>query len=30
MFLNICFWYVPKSLRNLDIKEKTARLEKVI
>lgn len=29
-FLNICFWYVPPSLRGLDHKEKMSRLEKVI
>uniref|UniRef100_A0A915JTU2 Glutamate decarboxylase n=1 Tax=Romanomermis culicivorax TaxID=13658 RepID=A0A915JTU2_ROMCU len=28
-FLNICFWYVPPSLRNLDPEEKKARLEKI-
>uniref|UniRef100_A0A914DZI1 Glutamate decarboxylase n=1 Tax=Acrobeloides nanus TaxID=290746 RepID=A0A914DZI1_9BILA len=28
-FLNICFWYVPESLRLLDPKEKMARLDKV-
>ncbi|KAI6216733.1 Glutamate decarboxylase 1 [Aphelenchoides fujianensis] len=28
-FLNICFWYVPPSLRHLDLKEKNARLEKI-
>ncbi|KAI6235473.1 Glutamate decarboxylase 1 [Aphelenchoides besseyi] len=28
-FLNICFWYVPPSLRHLDPKEKNARLEKI-
>lgn len=27
-YLNICFWYVPPSLRKLDSKEKNARLEK--
>uniref|UniRef100_A0A1I7ZXJ5 Glutamate decarboxylase 1 n=1 Tax=Steinernema glaseri TaxID=37863 RepID=A0A1I7ZXJ5_9BILA len=28
-FLNICFWYVPPSLRHLDTAEKNARLEKI-
>ncbi|KAK0418211.1 hypothetical protein QR680_013435 [Steinernema hermaphroditum] len=28
-FLNICFWYVPPSLRHLDEAEKKARLEKI-
>ncbi|KAI1729293.1 pyridoxal-dependent decarboxylase conserved domain-containing protein [Ditylenchus destructor] len=28
-FLNVCFWYVPQSLRDLDPKEKAARLEKI-
>ncbi|CAD5214898.1 unnamed protein product [Bursaphelenchus okinawaensis] len=28
-FLNICFWYVPPSLRSLDKKEKMLRLEKI-
>ncbi|VDK81477.1 unnamed protein product [Onchocerca ochengi] len=28
-FLNICFWYVPPKLRNLEKAERTARLEKV-
>ncbi|KAI1695530.1 pyridoxal-dependent decarboxylase conserved domain-containing protein [Ditylenchus destructor] len=28
-FLNICFWYVPPSLRHLDPKEKAAGLDKI-
>uniref|UniRef100_A0A5S6QNF8 Glutamate decarboxylase 1 n=1 Tax=Trichuris muris TaxID=70415 RepID=A0A5S6QNF8_TRIMR len=28
-FLNICFWYVPKQLRQLEADERKARLEKV-
>lgn len=28
-FLNICFWYIPPSMRNMDPEEKTSRLEKV-
>ncbi|VDM24706.1 unnamed protein product [Toxocara canis] len=28
-FLNICFWYVPPSIRHLDAAEKNARLEKI-
>uniref|UniRef100_A0A0K0DSS0 Glutamate decarboxylase n=1 Tax=Strongyloides stercoralis TaxID=6248 RepID=A0A0K0DSS0_STRER len=28
-FLNVCFWYVPKRLRNMPQKEKLARLEKI-
>uniref|UniRef100_A0A7E5A0A1 Glutamate decarboxylase 1 n=1 Tax=Panagrellus redivivus TaxID=6233 RepID=A0A7E5A0A1_PANRE len=28
-YLNICFWYVPPSIRHLDEKEKYARLEKI-
>ncbi|KAH7731509.1 glutamate decarboxylase 1-like protein [Aphelenchoides avenae] len=28
-YLNICFWYVPPSLRQLDPVEKNARLEKI-
>ncbi|CAD6199893.1 unnamed protein product [Caenorhabditis auriculariae] len=27
--LNICFWYVPSKIRNLDAAERTARLEKI-
>ena len=29
LFLNICFWYVPPSIRKMDAREKMARLEKV-
>jgi len=29
IFLNICFWYVPPSLRQLDESEKMARLDKI-
>uniref|UniRef100_A0A915NLY5 Glutamate decarboxylase n=7 Tax=Meloidogyne TaxID=189290 RepID=A0A915NLY5_9BILA len=28
-FLNICFWYVPKSIRSVDLREKMSRLEKI-
>ncbi|KAF8359513.1 unc-25 [Pristionchus pacificus] len=28
-FLNVCFWYIPQSIRGFDEKEKMARLEKI-
>ncbi|VDK70644.1 unnamed protein product [Litomosoides sigmodontis] len=28
-FLNICFWYIPPSLRNMERAERNARLEKI-
>ncbi|KAM3724665.1 Glutamate decarboxylase [Dirofilaria immitis] len=28
-FLNICFWYIPPSLRNMEKAERNARLEKI-
>uniref|UniRef100_A0A0N5AXV4 Glutamate decarboxylase 1 n=1 Tax=Syphacia muris TaxID=451379 RepID=A0A0N5AXV4_9BILA len=28
-YVNICFWYIPESLRNIDPKEKKARLDKI-
>jgi len=28
-FLNVCFWYVPPSLRHLETAEKMARLDKI-
>ncbi|GMR43639.1 hypothetical protein PMAYCL1PPCAC_13834, partial [Pristionchus mayeri] len=28
-FLNVCFWYIPSSIRGFDEKEKMARLEKI-
>ncbi|VDK78223.1 unnamed protein product [Anisakis simplex] len=28
-YLNICFWYIPPSIRHMDPAEKKARLEKI-
>ncbi|VDO74039.1 unnamed protein product [Onchocerca flexuosa] len=28
-FLNICFWYIPPKIRNLEKAERNARLEKI-